>query len=212
MDRLSRWWFTATGSILVLLATGLVVTGVYQVAAALLMARGLLAQRLLTGVGYVVIAVAVFDVAKYILEEEVVRERELRQVSEVRQSLDALYGDGPHRCFPRGHRPHLQGGRRRYCTDGLSRALAVCRGRYAVGTGRVSADCCKCGEGRRRAGCARRQKECSPLAASSAVFPRIGNKLPNCGINACLFPCTPISRQRVAIAFARAHGRDTPSC
>jgi hypothetical protein len=35
MDRLSRWWFAATGSILVLLATGLVVTGVYQVAAAL---------------------------------------------------------------------------------------------------------------------------------------------------------------------------------
>ena len=87
MDRLSRWWFAATGSILVLLATVLVVTGVYQVAAALLTARGLLAQRLLTGVGYVVIAVAVFDVAKYILEEEVVRERELRHVSEVRRSL-----------------------------------------------------------------------------------------------------------------------------
>lgn len=47
----------------------------------------MLAQRLLTAVGYVVIAVAVFDVAKYILEEEVVRERELRHVSEVRRSL-----------------------------------------------------------------------------------------------------------------------------
>jgi hypothetical protein len=34
----------------------------------------LLAQRLLTAVGYVVIAIAVFDVAKHILEEEVVRE------------------------------------------------------------------------------------------------------------------------------------------
>ena len=34
-----------------------------------------------------VIAVAVFDVAKYLLEEEVVRERELRQVGEVRRSL-----------------------------------------------------------------------------------------------------------------------------
>jgi hypothetical protein len=62
------------GAILVLLATGLVVTGVYQVAAALLTACDLLAQRLLTAVGYVVIAIAVFDVAKHILEEEVVRE------------------------------------------------------------------------------------------------------------------------------------------
>jgi hypothetical protein len=87
MDRLSRWWFAAAGSVLVLLATGLVVTGVYQVVAALLTAQGLLAQRLLTAVGYVVIAIAVFDVAKYILEEEVVRERELRHVGEVRRSL-----------------------------------------------------------------------------------------------------------------------------
>jgi hypothetical protein len=87
MDRLSRWWFAAAGSILVLLATGLVVTGVYQVVTALLVAQGQLTQRLLTAVGYVVIAVAVFDVAKYIIEEEVVRERELRHVSEVRRSL-----------------------------------------------------------------------------------------------------------------------------
>ena len=87
MDHLSRWWFAAAGCILVLLATGLVATGVFQVPAALLTRQGLLTQRLLTAIGYVVIAVAVFDVAKYILEEEVVRERELRYVSEVRRSL-----------------------------------------------------------------------------------------------------------------------------
>jgi hypothetical protein len=87
MNGLSRWWYAATGTVLVLLATGLVVTGVYQVAAALLTQQSFLAQRLLTAVGYVVIAVAVFDVAKYILEEEVVRERELRYVREVRRSL-----------------------------------------------------------------------------------------------------------------------------
>jgi hypothetical protein len=87
MDRLSRWWFAAAGSVLVLLATGLVIVGVHRVATALVSAQGLLPQRLLTAVGYVVIAVAVFDVAKYILEEEVVRERELRDVREVRRSL-----------------------------------------------------------------------------------------------------------------------------
>ena len=87
MDRISRLWFGAVGAILILLATGLVVTGMYQVGASLLRSGELLNQRLLTAVGYVVIAIAVFDVAKYLLEEEVVRERELRQVGEVRRSL-----------------------------------------------------------------------------------------------------------------------------
>jgi hypothetical protein len=59
----------------------------YQVGVSIWRAGELLNQRLLTAVGYVVIAIAVFDVAKYLLEEEVVRERELRQVGEVRRSL-----------------------------------------------------------------------------------------------------------------------------
>lgn len=87
MPFLSRWWFAAAGCVLVLLASGLVVAGLYQVGVSLFSAHGVLAQRLLTAVGYVVIAVAVFDVAKYILEEEVIRERELRHVGEVRRSL-----------------------------------------------------------------------------------------------------------------------------
>jgi putative Mn2+ efflux pump MntP len=41
----------------------------------------------LSGIGYVVVAVAVFDVAKYLAEEEVVRGRELRVASEARRSL-----------------------------------------------------------------------------------------------------------------------------
>jgi hypothetical protein len=87
MDYLSRWWFGAAGAVLVLLATGLVVIGIFQVVATLVAAQTALPQRLLTAVGYVVIAIAVFDVAKYLLEEEVIRERELRQASEVRRSL-----------------------------------------------------------------------------------------------------------------------------
>ncbi len=77
----------AVGTILILLASGLVITGMYQVGASLWRSGEFLNQRLLTAVGYVVIAIAVFDVAKYLLEEEVVRERELRQVGEVRRSL-----------------------------------------------------------------------------------------------------------------------------
>src|SRR6266576_1187624 len=42
---------------------------------------------LLGAIGYVVIAVAVFDVAKYFVEEEVIRGREMRLASEARRSL-----------------------------------------------------------------------------------------------------------------------------
>jgi hypothetical protein len=41
----------------------------------------------LTGISYVVVAIAVFDVAKYFFEEEVIRARELRVASETRRSL-----------------------------------------------------------------------------------------------------------------------------
>jgi len=41
----------------------------------------------LSGIGYVVVSIAVFDVAKYLFEEEVVRGRELRVLSEARRSL-----------------------------------------------------------------------------------------------------------------------------
>jgi hypothetical protein len=87
VDRISRIWFGAVGVVLIALATGLVFAGTYQIGASLLRADQHLSQRLLSAVGYVVIAIAVFDVAKYLIEEEVVRERELRQVGEVRRSL-----------------------------------------------------------------------------------------------------------------------------
>jgi putative Mn2+ efflux pump MntP len=42
---------------------------------------------ILAAIGYVVIAMAVFDVAKYFIEEEVIRGRELREAAEARRSL-----------------------------------------------------------------------------------------------------------------------------
>lgn len=42
---------------------------------------------LLRGVGYIVISIAVFEVAKYLVEEEVVRGREMRSPGEARRSL-----------------------------------------------------------------------------------------------------------------------------
>jgi putative Mn2+ efflux pump MntP len=42
---------------------------------------------ILAAIGYVVIAMAVFDLAKYFIEEEVIRGRELREAAEARRSL-----------------------------------------------------------------------------------------------------------------------------
>src|SRR6201999_4187598 len=44
-------------------------------------------DALLSAIGYVVIAMAVFDVAKYFIEEEVIRGREMRGAAEARRSL-----------------------------------------------------------------------------------------------------------------------------
>jgi hypothetical protein len=46
-----------------------------------------LKRSLLDGIGLVVVALAVFDVAKYLMEEEVLRSRELRSASEARETL-----------------------------------------------------------------------------------------------------------------------------
>lgn len=44
-------------------------------------------RKLLDAIGLIVIAMAVFDVSKYFLEEEVLRDRELRSAQEARETL-----------------------------------------------------------------------------------------------------------------------------
>jgi hypothetical protein len=44
-------------------------------------------QKILDAIGLIVVAVAVFDVAKYLMEEEVLRDRELRSAREARRTL-----------------------------------------------------------------------------------------------------------------------------
>lgn len=46
-----------------------------------------LVTTLLDAIGLIVISVAVFDVSKYLMEEEVLRDRELRSAREARQTL-----------------------------------------------------------------------------------------------------------------------------
>ena len=87
MELISRCVFGIASAVLMMIALALSVYSGGLILAAL---RGPWAEAgagLLESIGYVVIAVAVFDVAKYFVEEEVIRGREMRLASEARRSL-----------------------------------------------------------------------------------------------------------------------------
>jgi hypothetical protein len=85
MEVLSRVAFASAGLVLMAMSLGLVVFGVGNLVLSSTWDDA--ANTLLTGIGYVVIALAVFDVAKYFVEEEVIRGREMRSPGEARRSL-----------------------------------------------------------------------------------------------------------------------------
>ncbi len=85
-EGLSRTVFGLAAAILMLFAIAMTVDALVQFLSALL-ARRNVGLAALTGIGYVVVSIAVFDVAKYLIEEEVVRAREMRVTSEARRSL-----------------------------------------------------------------------------------------------------------------------------
>ena len=87
MEGLSRFAFATASLVLMALSFGLVIYGVVEVASAGLTSWKQAGGTILAAIGYVVIAMAVFDVAKYFVEEEVIRSRELREASEARRSL-----------------------------------------------------------------------------------------------------------------------------
>jgi Ni,Fe-hydrogenase I cytochrome b subunit len=85
MEFLSRLAFASGSLVLMAMSLGLVVYGVIDVAFATSWQDA--GGALLKAIGYVVIAMAVFDVAKYFVEEEVIRGREMRSAAEARRSL-----------------------------------------------------------------------------------------------------------------------------
>jgi hypothetical protein len=85
-DRVSRIIFGVAAGILMLLSVVLIIDAMVQFARALLRASNV-GISALSGIGYVVVSIAVFDVAKYLIEEEVIRGREMRVASEARRSL-----------------------------------------------------------------------------------------------------------------------------
>lgn len=87
IDRISRTLFGLISLLLVLLAIGVIGHGAVQIGRSFVDPGMDARATMLTGVGYTIIAVAIFDVAKYLFEEEVLRGREMRHAGEARRSL-----------------------------------------------------------------------------------------------------------------------------
>lgn len=87
LDLLSKVVFSFASVALMLLAAALIVYAGVQIAGAWDEREGAIGAALMDAVAYVVIAIAIFDAAKYLLEEEVVRGREMRHAGEARRSL-----------------------------------------------------------------------------------------------------------------------------
>jgi hypothetical protein len=87
MDLLARFGFGTASLVLMALSLALVGFAIAELYGAAAKSWTEFGDAILGAIGYVVIAVAVFDVAKYFIEEEVIRGREMRIASEARRSL-----------------------------------------------------------------------------------------------------------------------------
>jgi len=84
---LSRLIFACASGLLVITAIALMVIGFAEALADLRGGDHSGPDAILDMLGYVIVAVTVFDVAKYLFEEEVFRESEKRSAAEARRSL-----------------------------------------------------------------------------------------------------------------------------
>ncbi len=87
MSYVTRAVFAAASLILLLLAAGLVFVGLKEAAGVFVSSSDGAGDAILDTLGYVIVAVAVFDVAKYLFEDEVRRGNEKRHAAEARRSL-----------------------------------------------------------------------------------------------------------------------------
>ena len=83
----SRIVFGAISLSMMLIAGGLIVFAGMQLVAVFSTPELNIGSQLLDSVGYTIIAVAVFEVAKYIFEEEVLNPTEMRHAGEARRSM-----------------------------------------------------------------------------------------------------------------------------
>lgn len=79
--------FLLASIFLIILASLLIVSGAIGLISAFILSLNDGREEIVQAISYVVIAIAVFDVAKYFIEEEVLRSREKQSLSEARVSL-----------------------------------------------------------------------------------------------------------------------------
>jgi hypothetical protein len=84
---LTRAMFCAVSIVLIVIAIGLIVYAGMQQVTAFRAPEQHIGRALLDSVGYMVIAVAIFEVAKYILEEEVIDPTQMRNAGQARRSI-----------------------------------------------------------------------------------------------------------------------------
>jgi hypothetical protein len=84
---LARAVFCAVSIVLMLVAIGLIVFAGMQQVTAFQAPEHDIGRALLDSVGYMVIAIAIFEVAKYILEEEVIDPTQMRNAGQARRSI-----------------------------------------------------------------------------------------------------------------------------
>jgi hypothetical protein len=84
---LSRAVFGLASFALMFLAFAMILQGLYEPVAGFWQSGEKGKMALLGAIGYIIIAIAVFDVAKFLIEEEVVESRQKREAGEARRSL-----------------------------------------------------------------------------------------------------------------------------
>ena len=84
---LTRAVFCVVSFALLVVAGGLIIYAGMQLVSAFSVPEQDIGQALLDAVGYTVIAMAVFEVAKYVLEEEVIDPTQMRNAGQARRSI-----------------------------------------------------------------------------------------------------------------------------
>jgi hypothetical protein len=86
MNRLGAVFYTLASLVLMAFAVILVATGPVALISALLNGEPFV-TAMVNSLGYLILSLAVFDVARYVYDEEVRRGREMRKASETRRSI-----------------------------------------------------------------------------------------------------------------------------
>lgn len=84
-EGLSNMLYTLAGTLLILVSFAMILVALWNVVQAL--RTGRVVGPVLDAISFIVIAIAVLDVGKYLMDEEVFRDRELGSPSEARRAL-----------------------------------------------------------------------------------------------------------------------------